>query len=182
DLGLGAGGQTTLTQMLPARVRERETGRVIEYRVSQRGYGTWDAERERLKNLFYLRAYFFHASVFEDTAGLGSIDSLYARAKTLDPYTRYIDSSSAAASRLASQTTVRPRVLGIQVRVNDAGDTVFVQLVAPGSPADKAGIARGMPVLAVNDSVVTGDSAFIRFARFVDADTVSSRLTVGTTT
>lgn len=180
DTGLGVDGQTSLHLSLPARVRERETGRVVEYRMSSRGYGSWNAERERLKNLFLLRAYFFHPGVFEDTAGLGSLDSLYARARKADPYTRYVDSAQAESHRLASRTTVRPRVLGIQVGVNDAGDTVFLRLVAPGSPADKAGLRRGMPVLAVNDSVVTGDSAFARFSRFVDADTVSARLTVGT--
>ncbi len=182
DKRLEPGAQSPLTLDYPARVRERETGRVVEYRYGRRGYGSWNAERERLKNLYFLRAYFFHPGAFEDTAGLGSIDSLYARAGQFDPYTRYIDSSAAEEYRRASQTTVRPRVLGIQVRVNDAGDTVFLQLVAPGSPADKAGLRRGMPVLAVNDSAVTGDSAFARFARLVDADTVSARLTVGTET
>lgn len=182
DPSLGPEAQTNLTLGMPVRVREKESGRVVEYRYSERGFGSWNAERERQFHLFLLRAFFFHPGVFDDsTAETLPTDSLYARAKARDPYTRRIDSASAEEYRRQSRTTVRPRVMGIQVRENDAGDTVFIDLVAPGSPADKAGLRRNMAVLAVNDSIVTGDSAAARFVRFMATDTVTTRLTVRTT-
>jgi C-terminal processing protease CtpA/Prc len=180
DRRLGAGGQTNLAQAYPVRVRERESGRIVEYRFSRRGYGSWSEERERQLHLFLLRSFFFYPGVYDDSTGSGNLDSLYARARVHDPYTRRVDSAGAEEYRRLSRTTVRPRVLGIQVRVNDAGDSLYLELVAPGSPADKAGLRRGMPVLAVNDSSVTGDSASARFVRFIAADTVTTVLTVGT--
>jgi C-terminal peptidase prc len=153
---------------------------VVEYRSSRRGYGSWNAERERQLHLFLLRGFFLEPGVFEDITGLTNIDSLYARARRRDIHTRHIDSAEAAEYRRQIRTTVRPRVIGIQIRLNDAGDTIFLELVAPGSPAHKAGLRRGMPVLAVGDSAVTGDSALTRFVRFVEADTTTARLTVGT--
>lgn len=183
DASLGPGEEGNPTIGFPARVREHGTGRVVEYRPSRQGFGSWNAARERRYHLFLLRAFFFHAGVFDDTTGTGHVDSLYARARRHDAYTRRIDSSAAEDYRRASRTTVRPRVMGFQVRVNDAGDTVFLELVAPGSPAHDAGLRRGMPVLAVDDSVVTGDSAAARFVRFAGADTGAdavTKLTVGT--
>lgn len=178
---LGANGQTNLTQSPPRRVREKESGRVVEYRYSERGFGTWNAERERQLHLFLLRTFFFHPGVFDDAAAESlPLDSLYARAQARDPYTRRIDSAQAEEYRRQSRTTARPRVMGIQVRENDAGDTVFIELVAPGSPAHRAGLRRGMAVLAVNDSVITGDSAAARFVRFIGTDTTATRLTVRT--
>lgn len=178
DPGLGAGGLSPLLLGYPKRVKEHGTGRVIEYHPSQRGYGSWNAERERLFQLFLLRAFFLPAGIFEDTAGLGHIDSLYKRARLHDSHTRRIDSASAEEYKRLSRTTVRPRVFGIQIRLNDAQDTVFLEMVAPGSPAHNAGLRRGMAILAVNDSGITGDSAYYRFARFTDADTVSAKFTV----
>jgi carboxyl-terminal processing protease len=180
DASLAADGQTALTQGYPVRVRERETGRVVEYRYSYRGYGSWNATRERDYNLFLLRSFFFNPGAFEDTTGLANTDSLYARAQRLDRFTRYIDSAGTEEYKRLSRTTVRPRVVGIQVHENDAADTLFLAVVAPGSPADKAGLKRGMSLLAVNDSSVVGDSAFERFVRFIDSDTVAAKLTVGT--
>ncbi|HEX2613276.1 MAG TPA: S41 family peptidase [Fibrobacteria bacterium] len=180
DASLGAGGQTSLLQSLPVRVREHETGRVVEFRRSRRGYGSWSAQHERDLNLFLLRSFFFYPGAFDDTTGLATTDSLFARAHQVDPYSRYVDSAKAEEYRRQTRTSARPRVLGIQVRENDAADSLFLSLVAPGSPADKAGLRRGMPILAVNDSVITGDSAFERFARFVDADSLSAKITVGT--
>jgi C-terminal peptidase prc len=178
DKTLDPNEEGDLLEDSPTRVREHGTGRVIEYRYSQRGYGSWNAERERLYHLFLLRGFFLHPGVFEDTTGLTTLDSLYARAARHDSHTRRVDSAVAEEYRRNAYTTVRPRVLGIQVRVNDAQDTVYLEMVAPGSPAHDAGLRRGMPVLAVNDSSVTGDSALYRFARFLDADTLSAKITV----
>ncbi len=182
NASLAAGAQSDLALGYPVRVKEHGTGRVIEYRPSQRGYGTWSPELERQLHLFLLRGFFLHAGVFEDTAGLGTIDSLYARAARSDTHTRRIDSAHAAEYKSLSRTTVRPRVIGIQIRLNDTEDTVFLDMVAPGSPAYNAGLRRNMAVLAINDSSITGDSAFYRFVRFVDADTVHAKFTVLTST
>jgi carboxyl-terminal processing protease len=181
DRRIAAGGQSALQLAYPVRIREHGTGRVVEYHYSRRGYGSWNAERERQLHLFLLRSFFFHPGVFDDAAAASlGLDSLYARAALLDHYTRHLDSAAAAEYRRQSRTTVRPRVIGIQIRVNDTEDTVSLMLVAPGSPAHEAGLRRGMPILAVNDSAVTGDSALARFVRFVDADTLTVALTVGT--
>jgi C-terminal peptidase prc len=69
--------------------------------------------------------------------------------------------------------------VGIMVKPDPAGDTVRIEMVVAGSPADRAGLARGMAILAVDDSAVTGDSALARFARFNSGDSGSTvRLTV----
>lgn len=175
--GLGAGAATGLQQGYPVRVREGGTGRVVEYRMSRRGYGTWDAERERELQLALLRSYFLKPGVFDDDSGSATLESLYERARLHDPHTRRYDSATAAEYRRAALTTIEPRVMGIQVRLNDTNDTLSLELVAPESPAWRAGLRRGMVLLAVNDSSVTGDSAMARFARFVDADTLPVRLT-----
>jgi carboxyl-terminal processing protease len=175
---LAPGEESSLLQGYPVRVKEHGTGRVIEYRPSQRGYGTWNAELERKLHLFLLRGFFLKAGIFEDTTGLGHIDSLYARAALHDTHTRRIDSADAEEYKRLSRTTVRPRVFGFQIRFNDTEDTLFIDLVAPGSPAHQAGLRRNMAILAVNDSDVTGDSAYTRFVRFVQADTVSTKFTV----
>jgi C-terminal peptidase prc len=180
DKTLAPGSQSALTIALPVRVRQKETGRVVEYRYGERSFGTWTAERERELHLFFLRTFFFHPGVYDDTtAETLSLDSLYARAALFDHYTRRIDSAEAEEYRRQSRTTVRPKVLGIQVRVSDTEDTVYLDVVAPGSPAHTAGLRRGMSVLAVNDSNVVGDSALTRFVRFMALDTTSTKLTVG---
>ena len=90
-----------------------------------------------------------------------------------------MDSADAAEYERNLLTTEEPKVLGFLSHLNDAGDTVFLRMVAPESPAYRAGLRRGMSVLAVNDSVVTGDSAAVRFLRFYAADTIGSiKLTV----
>lgn len=180
DASLGPEGRSALKLGTPVRVRQAETGRVVEYRYSERGFGSWNEERERQLHLFLLRAFFLHPGVFDDAAaGMLPLDALYERARGHDGYTRSIDPAAAEEHRRQSRTTVRPRVMGIQVRLNDAADTVVIELVAPGSPAHQAGLRRGMSVLAVNGHDVTGDSAGERFSRFA-AESPITLLTVGT--
>ncbi len=180
DPSLGAGASSFPAFASPVRVRDHETGRVTEYRWSQRSFGTWTPERERQYNLFLLRSRFLWPGTFDDTTGLSDVAALYQRARTRDAHSNYVDSAGAAEARRRLFSTTQPKTIGIQVRVNDAGDTVSLRLVAPGSPAHRAGLRQGMPVLAVGDSVVTGDSAFARFARFIALDTVGPvRMTVG---
>lgn len=171
DPSRGSGTLTLLQEAAPVRVRE-QGGRVVEYRWSRETFGGWNERLEYLYNLYLLRVN-FNASpgLFEDTAGLATTAALYARAHEHDPYTRYYDSASAEEVERSITTTEEPKVLGILVRVNDAGDSVFLKLVAPGSPAHRAGLRRGMAILAVNDSAVTGDSAAVRFVRFLEGDT-----------
>src|SRR5690606_9893883 len=91
---LGPDGRSKLTLSPPVRVHEKETGRVVEYRYSERGFGSWNAERDRQFHLFLLRTFFFHPGVFDDTAAETlPLDSLYARAHEHDAYTRAIDSA-----------------------------------------------------------------------------------------
>jgi len=181
DYTLSAGQQTNLIITPAVKVRQKETGRVVEYHYSERGYGTWSADLERRLHLFLLRTFFFHPGVFDtDSVEALSLDSLYARAQTRDIYTRRVDSAAAEEYRRQSRTTVRPRVMGFQVHVNDTEDTLTFELVAPGSPAHRAGLRRGMTLLAINDSSVVGDSASARFLRFIAQDSATTKLTVGT--
>lgn len=179
DTRLPADGVSARREGFPVQVREQGTGRVVEYHWSEQAFGRWNAAREREFNLFTLRAWFLEpAGLFDDTTGLSTTASLYARAQTHDRFTRYIDSASAEDYRRRLLTTEEPKAVGIQVRANDAGDTLSLTLVAPNSPAWRAGLRRGMRVLAVNDSGVTGDSAYARFVRFFDRDAESVRLRV----
>jgi C-terminal peptidase prc len=179
DLTLPPDGASIRKEGLPRQVLEHGSGEVVEYRWSERSFGRWNAAREREFNLYVLRAYFLTpVGLFEDTAGLSTTASLYARAQQHDAFTRYIDSAEAEDYRRQLLTTEEPKAVGIQVHVNDAGDTLSFAMVAPGSPADRAGFRRGMRLLAVNDSSVAGDSADARFVRFFDRDAESVRLTV----
>ncbi len=180
DTDLGPDGRSALKRGTPVRVRQGGTGRVVEYRYSERGFGSWNEERERQLHLFLLRTFYLHPGVFDDSAAEAlPFDSLYARARGHDAYTRRIDPAAAEEHRRQSRTTVRPRVMGFQVRLNDAGDTVLIEMVAPGSPAYNAGLRRGMSILAINGHNVTGDSAAERFTRVAGADSLTTRITVG---
>ena len=171
DSAMGPGGLSFYQESDPVRVRE-QGGRVVEYHWAREKFGRWNAQREYLYNLYHLRVNFNAVpGLFEDTAGLPTTAALYARAREHDRFTRYVDSAEADEAERNITTTEEPKVLGIQVRINDAGDSAILKLVAPGSPAYRAGLRRGMVILAVNDSAVTGDSAAVRFVRFLDGDT-----------
>jgi C-terminal peptidase prc len=180
DLTLPADGQSILTRGFSVRVAEAESGRVVEYNYSRRSYGSWSAEREYQLNLMLLRIFFLRPSgLFEDTTGASTTAALFARAAQHDRFTHYVDSAHAAEYERNLLTTEEPEVLGFLSHLNDAGDSVVIRLVAPVSPAYRAGLRRGMVILAVNDSAVTGDSAAARFLRFYAADTVGPiKLTV----
>jgi C-terminal peptidase prc len=180
DPTLPADGQSILTQAFPVRVREPDSNRVVEYNYSRRFYGSWNAQREYEFNLLLLRSFFLRPSgLFQDTTGASTTAALFARAAVHDRFTRYIDSAAAVEFERNLLTTEEPKVLGFLVHQNDAGDSVILTLVAPASPAHRAGLRRGMVILAVNDSVITGDSAATRFLRFFASDTTGPvKLTV----
>ena len=68
-----------------------------------------------------------------------------------DPYSRYEAPREAAKDRM-----MRLGHAGLGITLGREGSTVVVARVAPSSPADEAGIATGMAVLAINGAATTG--------------------------
>src|SRR6185369_12479001 len=129
------------------RVRDPDSNKVMEYRYSHRSFGSWSARREYEFNLMLMRAFFLRPSgLFQDTAGASTTEALFARAALYDRFTRYIDSASADEFERNLLTTEEPKVLGFLVQANDAGDSVILRMVAPVSPAYRAGLRRGMAI------------------------------------
>lgn len=155
----------------PVKVKDGETGEVIAYELTRRRFGDWSPELEFQWNYFLLQVYFLFPGGVPDTAGLaGDTRRLYDEIHKSDPFTNYFDSASAPAAMDRITRTTRPGALGIEVGLNATDDSVVVRNVVAASPAGRAGITRGMVVLAVDDSLVTGDSAIHRFSRFSAGD------------
>ena len=110
-----------------------------------------------------------------DTTGLtGRTRDLYTEVHKTDRFTNYFDSAAAPGAMDRITTTTKPGGLGIEVGLNESDDSVVVRRVVAGSPAGRAGIAKGMIILAIDDSSVTGDSALTRFSRFSAGDSGES--------
>jgi C-terminal peptidase prc len=175
-------GQATAPETFPAvNVKDhRDSGRIVQYRLTRQRFGSWSPDLEFAWNWFQLRANWLFPSVLPDTAGLaGRTARLYEALHAEDPFTRYFDSAAAPGIWGLLNSSTRPGAVGVMVNANATGDTVRVRMVVAGSPADGAGITRGMAILAVDDSAVTGDSALQRFARLNSGDSGTSvRLTV----
>lgn len=164
----------------PVNVKDHATGDVIRYRLIRQRFGNWSRELEFKWNYFLLQVYFLFPSGVPDTAGLaGDTDSLYSRINETDAFTHYFDSAAAPGAMDRLTKTTKPGALGIEVGLNGTEDSVVVRRVVAGSPAGRAGMAKGMILLAVDDSTVTGDSAIERFSRFSAGDSgQASYLTV----
>lgn len=175
DPGLAGKPPAAPQSLPPVNVKLYPTGEAVQYRLTRQRFGDWTPDLEFKWNYFLLQAYFLFPGGLPDTAGLaGRTRDLYERIGKTDRFTHYFDSASAPGALDRLTQTTRPGALGVEVSLNDGGDTVFIRRVVPGSPADRAGIVRGMAVLAVDDSVVTGDSAMSRFSRFSAGDSGES--------
>lgn len=165
----------------PVNVKDHnDSGRIVRYRLTRQRFGSWSPELEFRWNWFQLQANWLFSGNLPDTAGLGNQPGkLYELLHAQDPFTKYFDSAAAPGIWNLINSSTKPGAVGVMVQANGSGDTVKVRMTVPGSPADRAGIAKGMSILAVDDSSVTGDSAIARFSRFNTGDSGSTvRLTV----
>jgi carboxyl-terminal processing protease len=160
----------------PVNVKDHEdSGRVVQYRLTRQRFGSWSPELEFKWNWFQLQANWIFPKELPDTAGLAyGTGALYDKLHGEDRFTRYFDSAAAPGIWNQINSSTKAGAVGVMVRSNATGDTVLVKLVVPGSPADRAGMAKGMAILAVGDSTVTGDSALTRFARLNAGDSGTS--------
>lgn len=165
----------------PVNVKDHaDSGRIVRYRLTRQRFGSWSPDLEFKWNWFQLSANWIFPAGLPDTSGLaGQTGKLYEALHGEDPFTRYFDSAAAPSIRNLLNNSTKPGAIGVMVAADAAGDSIRVKLVVAGSPADRAGISKGMAILAVDDSAVTGDSALQRFARFNTGDSGSTvRLTV----
>jgi carboxyl-terminal processing protease len=152
-----------------------DSGRIVQYRLTRQRFGSWNPDLEFKWNWFQLSANWIFPAGLPDTSALaGQTGKLYEALHGEDPFTRYFDSAAAPGIWNLINNSTKPGAIGVMVAANAAGDTVRVKLVVAGSPADRAGIAKGMAILAVGDSAVTGDSALQRFGRFNSGDSGST--------
>jgi C-terminal peptidase prc len=146
-----------------------ENDKFIEYIVRSQSFGYWDPLLEYKWNLFLLQTNFFYTDQLpasEDSHY--NIDSLYMGLS--EPYTEYIDSLSADEFERQIFTNTKPGAIGIILDLLYSEDTLVIKYVAPNSPASSAGLEKGMKILEVNDSSVTGDSALERFGDLTAGD------------
>lgn len=176
DPGLKPGQVAAPEISKPVNVKDHnDSGRIVQYRFTRQRFGSWSPELEFKWNWFQLRANWIFPASLPDTAGMSrQTPKLYEALHDEDPFTRYFDSAAAPGIRNLLNNSTKPGAIGVMVGSNPAGDTVRVKLVVAGSPADRAGIAKGMAILAVNDSSVIGDSALQRFARLNSGDSGST--------
>jgi C-terminal peptidase prc len=155
----------------PVHVKDGATGEIVRYVLTRQRFGTWTPGLEFQWNYFLLQVNFLFPLGLPDTAGLeGRTGSLYTEVHKTDRFTNYFDSAAAPGAMDRITTTTKPGGIGIEVGLGESGDSLLVRRVVAGAPAGRAGIARGMVVLAIDDSSVTGDSALDRFARFAAGD------------
>jgi C-terminal peptidase prc len=175
-------GQTAAPETFkPVNVKDHnDSGRIVRYYLTRQRFGSWSPDLEFKWNWFQLRAnWIFPAALPDTAAAAGQTAKLYESLHGEDPFTRYFDSAAAPGIWNLLNNSTKPGAIGVMVASNAAGDTVRVKMVVAGSPADRAGIVKGIAILAVDDSAVTGDSALTRFARFNAGDSGSTvRLTV----
>ena len=168
-------GQSSAVEISKPVNVKNQAGRVVRFGLSRQRFGSWSPELEFKWNYFLLQSNFlFFPGGLPDTSGLAEkTKTLYDKIHLEDLFTNYFDSAAAPGIWNKINTSTKPGAIGVMVKLNDAGDTVFIQYVVPESPAGRAGIAKGMVVVAVNDSSVIGDSAIERFQRFSAGDSGS---------
>lgn len=167
-----AGKPPGRAETLPGvNVRDYASKEIIRYVLTRQRFGDWSPELEFKWNYFLLQVYFLFPAAVPDTAGLAyQTKTLYTEVNKADAFTHYFDSAAAPGAMDRITSTTKPGAMGIEVSVNDTEDSVVVRRVVPASPAGRVGIAKGMIVLAIDDSSVTGDSAIERFSRFSAGD------------
>ena len=154
----------------PVNVKESD-GKVVQYRLTRQRFGSWSPDLEFKWNWFLLQSNFLFPGGLPDTAGMSAqTKSLYDKVHAEDNFTNYFDSAAAPSIWNRINTSTKPGAVGVMVKLNKAGDTVLINYVVPDSPAGRAGFAKNMAILSVNDSVITGDSALERFQRFSTGD------------
>ena len=181
DTKLGAGKSSAVDSYDPVNVKDYATGKVTQYRVLRQRFGSWSPLLEFRWNYYLLQTDFLFPDKLPDTAGMaGRTRALFDGVEKYDPFTRYFDSSQAADTWNRINSSSQDGALGVRVRLAGAlEDTVTIQQVVGGSPAGRAGLAPGMAIVAVNDSLLSGDSAMVRFQRFTAGDSGTViRLTV----
>lgn len=175
DGNLKPGAFTDPETYKPVNIRDHATKLVLQYQVTRQRFGSWNAEREFQWNYFLLRVNFLFPDGLPDTAGLDRrTQSLYEKVHPEDAFTNYFDSIAAPSIWNRINTSTRPGAIGVAVKLSVGGDSVIIQQVVAGSPAGRAGLSRGMYILAVNDSATVGDSAMARFQRFSAGDSGSN--------
>lgn len=180
DASLKPGAYTAPETFKPVNVRDHATKLVLQYQLTRQRFGSWSADREFQWNYFLLRANFLFPDGLPDTAGLqGKTQTLYEKLHPEDAFTHYFDSIAAPSIWTRINSSTRPGAIGVAVKLSLGGDSIVIQQVVAGSPAGRAGLVRGMYILAVNDSATVGDSALARFQRFSSGDSGSNvKLTV----
>jgi carboxyl-terminal processing protease len=175
DAALKAGAVSEPEALKPVNVREHDSKKVVRYLVTRQRFGTWNAELEFKWNYFLLKSNFLFHYGLPDTAGLDwKTQTLYEKVHPEDAFTNYFDSAAAPSIWNRINSSTKPGAVGVAVRLNDAGDSVIIQQVVASSPAGRAGLLKGMCILAVNDSATVGDSALERFQRFSAGDSGST--------
>jgi C-terminal peptidase prc len=176
DLSLQPGQIAAPETFAPVNVKDHDdSGGIVRYKLTRQRFGSWNPDLEFKWNWFQLQANWIFPKDLPDTSGLaGGTGALYDRLHAEDKFTRYFDSAAAPGIWNLINNSTKPGAIGVMVRSNATGDTVLVRLAVAGSPADRAGIAKGMAILAVGDSSITGDSALVRFGRLNSGDSGSS--------
>ncbi len=170
DSTLAPAAVRALKNLSSVTVKDGLSGEVIRYERSEQEFGSWNSRLEFLRNLYHLNTLFLFQNRLPDTSGMQSdVAKLYAEVGAIDRFTTYYDKSIAdvIAERIFTTNT---KGIGVHIKLNDAEDSLTVLLVAPESPAERAGIRRGDRIVEVNDSSVTGDSVMVRFSRFTQID------------
>lgn len=181
DPSLKPGQAAAMETSKPVNVKDHaDSGHIVQYRLTRQRFGSWSPELEFKWNWFQLQANWIFPQELPDTAGLGNgTGALYEKLHGEDRFTRYFDSAAAPAILNLISNSTKAGAIGVMVKSNPTGDTVLIQMVVAGSPANRAGLVPGMAILAVGDSAVVGDSALTRFARINSGDSGSTvRLTV----
>lgn len=170
DPSLDRDAKSTPQTFPSTRVIDHNSRKIIQYTVTSQRFGAWSAEREFQWNLFQLRTGFFFPQWLPDTAGLAmGTQALYGEVGKRDRFTRYVDSSGAAAERQRILTT-RAAAMGLRLQLDTTGDTILIRQAIVDGPAWREGVRTGMRILAVDDSSVVGDSALARFTRWTQGD------------
>lgn len=165
-------GEASAPQVYPGvNVKEKSTGMIVKYRLTRQRFGTWDKTLEFKWNYFLLQSNFLFPESLPDTSGMAVLTkNLYDSIHIRDRFTKYFDSASAPSILNVINTSTKGGAIGISIKLPLHKDTLVINQVVKGSPADKAGLKMGMGILEVNDSNVVGDSAIERFKRFSAGD------------
>ncbi len=171
DAGLKPGQSTALEQFKPVNVKDHVSGKVVRYTLARQRYGSWEPRLEFRWNYFVLQSNFLFPGGLPDTTGLADeTKTLYERVHLEDSFTNYFDSAAAPGIWTRINSSTRPGAMGLAVEASIDGDSVLVQFVVTSSPAGRAGMVKGMAIVAINDSATVGDSALERFHRFSTGD------------